>query len=427
MVTTGLKKSRIDPVALMKLRANREEIIAQLLASASTLAKKVPDMTDEEVTVIIPAYNEAAALVATLESIIQQTYRFCIREIVVVDDGSIDGTSDVARRYAKYGVRVIRLERDGTNTKSQAQNVAAKQVKTKYFLTVDADTVLAPNCVEKLLAGFKSPNVACVSGKVFPRYVRNMWEKARYGEYCVTYRVHKRVQNFWRFLLVCPGCCTLFRTDVVEEFGWFRKGTMAEDMELTMRIVIGGYEVGYEPEALCYPIEPDSRELIEKQLDRWYRGFLQCLMEFQDGSVWRFDRLWRKDWRLGLAATYYVGSIVLMPILTVTSLLFFWLYFHHQLLDSLIVTILGRAYVEWRPLLLEARSRGKSAKAVGCIPSMVGAQFLFTWIFLRSLYLEGWKKERLVKWNIGHRQDHLLQPATQMRLRVVGELVGVNK
>src|SRR5512141_676245 len=121
-------------------------------------------------TVIIPAYNEAASIAETIRSLQEQTVR--PEEIVVVDDCSSDATAEVARAM---GVTVIRPPAN-TGSKAGAQDFALTGVKTRYTMAIDADTTLAPDAIEKLLTAVEAPGVAAACGFVIPRSVHTMWE-----------------------------------------------------------------------------------------------------------------------------------------------------------------------------------------------------------------------------------------------------------
>jgi biofilm PGA synthesis N-glycosyltransferase PgaC len=126
-----------------------------------------------ELTVIIPAYNEQESIVDTIRSVQSQTV--AVGAIIVVDDCSSDATGARARAQ---GVTVIRPP---TNTGSEAgaQNFALSLVDSAFTLAIDADTTLAPDAVERLLAAFHDPQVAAACGFVEPRYRRSMWERGR--------------------------------------------------------------------------------------------------------------------------------------------------------------------------------------------------------------------------------------------------------
>src|SRR5881296_297523 len=130
--------------------------------------------TGADVTVIVPAFNEAASVADTIRSLHAQTAR--PREIIVVDDCSTDGTGDVARAL---GVVVVRPPTN-TGSKAGAQNFGLRSVRTPLTVAVDADTVLARDALECLLPAFSRPTVAAACGFVLPQRVRSLWERGRY-------------------------------------------------------------------------------------------------------------------------------------------------------------------------------------------------------------------------------------------------------
>src|SRR5207247_10017243 len=122
-----------------------------------------------EVTVIVPAYNEAASVADTIRSLQAQTAR--PYEVIVVDDCSTDGTGDVARAL---GVTVVR-PLTNTGSKAGAQPFGLRRVRTLLTVAIDADTVLAPDALERLLPAFERPEVAAACGFVQPQRVRSVW------------------------------------------------------------------------------------------------------------------------------------------------------------------------------------------------------------------------------------------------------------
>src|ERR1035437_3689728 len=124
-------------------------------------------------TVMVPAYNEAASIVDTIRSIQAQTIP--PDEIIVIDDCSTDNTSELA---AACGVTVLRPDKN-TGTKAGAQNLALARVKTEFVMAIDADTTLAPNAIALLLPAIKTPNTVAVCGFVLPWFVKTIWERGR--------------------------------------------------------------------------------------------------------------------------------------------------------------------------------------------------------------------------------------------------------
>ena len=221
------------------------------------------------ITAIVPAYNEALSIADTILSLQRQTHP--IAEIIVVDDCSSDETGAIA---AALGATVLRPPRN-TGSKAGAQTYALSFVKTELCMAIDADTEVAANGVEKLIAALAEPSVAAASGFVLPRHVTSVWERGRYIEYLFAFTFFKPVQDFFERPLISSGCFSAYRTSVLKSLGGWSNRTMAEDMDLTWTLYAAGHRVRFAPDALCYPIEPHDFHFLSKQLKRWSHGFLQ--------------------------------------------------------------------------------------------------------------------------------------------------------
>ena len=221
------------------------------------------------VTVIIPAYNEAASVADTIRSLQAQTV--APAEIIVVDDCSTDGTGEIA---AAHGARVIRPPAN-TGSKAGAQTFALQHVLTEFVMAVDADTTLAPNGIEQLIPAFSDPRVAAACGSVIPRHIESIWERGRYVEYLFAFTFYKQVQDQFGAPLISSGCFSMYRTNVLRSVGGWSTRTLAEDMDLTWTLYENKHAVRFMPEAVCYPIEPHDYAFLRKQLQRWSHGFVQ--------------------------------------------------------------------------------------------------------------------------------------------------------
>src|SRR2546425_6472400 len=193
--------------------------------------------TGADVTVIVPAFNEAASVADTIRSLQAQTAR--PREIIVVDDCSTDGTADVARAL---GVTVVRPPAN-TGSKAGAQTFALRHVRSPLTIAVDADTVLAADAIERLLPAFGQRGVAAACGFVLPQRVRSVWERGRYIEYLFAFTFYKQVQEYYGKPLISSGCFSMYRTAILRTQGGWSNRTLAEDMDLTWSLYQAGYEV----------------------------------------------------------------------------------------------------------------------------------------------------------------------------------------
>lgn len=327
----------------------------RLIASAERLAtssgkRRVP------VTVLIPAFNEANFISDTIRSVLAQNVD--VDDIIVIDDRSTDGTGDVARAL---GVTVVRPERN-SGSKAGALNHGLSFVKSEFTLAIDADTILAPDAVEKLVAATdtgdlaRDAKVAGTCGYVVPRHVRTVWERGRYIEYLFAFTIYKPIQDYYERPMIASGCFSMYRTSVLNELEGWPSRTLAEDMDLTWTCYERGYRIRFVQDAVCYPVEPHSFGFMRKQLKRWTRGFFQCV---------------RVHWK-DLLQVPYLRTIVAVGLWdsTVATLAFFVML---PLLVFLISPIFLLGYfidlpAVLVPVLFKAHQRGEVGKALASIP-----------------------------------------------------------
>ena len=276
--------------------------------------KGVGSMKNPTVTVLIPAYNEEKTIADTINSIRQQTYQNVV-QILVVDDSSTDKTGEIAK---ECGVKVIRTPKN-TGTKSQALNFALPYLKGKLTATIDADTILDQRAIEIIVEKFIiEPDIASACSIVLPQIRKNIWEIGRTVEYLYGFFMRKNTQEYLGIPIVCSGCFTVFNTSVLQKYG-FTDITIAEDMELTWKLLIEGKKVKFCSDAICFPKEPYSWKIYRSQVMRWFRGFFQSLSVHKK-DVWRNKKLAVfLHWYLieGLAGIIFyallIGSIIFPP------------------------------------------------------------------------------------------------------------------
>jgi len=348
-----------------------------------------------KVVVVIPAYNEVAHIQRTIQSL--QTQTMPPDRILVVDDCSSDGTGEVAR---KCGAEVVRTPHN-SGTKSQAQNYALQLIDPNEYpvlITVDADTVLAPDALEKILPYLSDSQVASACGFVVPQRIKTIWERARFIEYLITITIHKGAQNHCGAPMVSSGCFSAFNTKLLKEFGGFPDRTMAEDMDLTWCFLRKGKKIVLAPEAVCYPLDPHSFKCLLAQTRRWRRAFLQNITVHGRG-------LWEKKslffFVFGylcealLSPLYYMGLsfLVFRAISSSTSALVLLPY---CLLTFGLVTILA---------IVKGWQLKKPGLALTSIPCYFLLEFVYFYVFWESVWLEWIRKKRLKNWEKGHPKE----------------------
>ena len=262
----------------------------------------------ETVTIIIPAYNEVQNLERTLKSLQTQTYP--ANEIIVVDDCSIDGTGEIAK---KMGVKVLRPPQN-TGSKARAQNYALPYVNTDFTVAIDADTALQENALEEMVKAMDNPDISAACSFVLPGVVKTIWERGRFIEYMFAFTFYKNIQEWYGKPLICSGCFSIYRTDTLKSFDGWPTRTLAEDMDLTWSYYSKDKQVTYTDKALCYPLEPQNFKFLSKQLKRWSHGFVQnVILHWND---WLHIPVLREQVLVGLADAAITGILyTILPLL----------------------------------------------------------------------------------------------------------------
>ena len=250
-------------------------------------------------TVLIPAYNEQNGLPDTIRSIYNQTVK--ADRIIVVNDFSTDQTEAVAKFW---GVEVL-TPPENLGSKAKAQNYGLQFVDTDLVLPVDADTTLDPDYIELLLPQFEDEDVAIAAGCVQSKNADTIWEKGRTVEYLYGFHWSRPIQNGVNAPMVCSGCCSVFRTEELKQFGGFPQRTLVVDMDYTWSKQIEGRKAVYIHEAVARAADPTDAKYLAKQTWRWQTGF------FQNVRLHKRD-LFHKKW-LAFWVFFSVLEIVMMP------------------------------------------------------------------------------------------------------------------
>lgn len=336
------------------------------------------------ITAIVPAYNEAASIADTIRSLQQQTRP--LDEIIVVDDFSSDSTGDIAR---SLGVTVLRPPRN-TGSKAGAQTFALPFVRTQFCMAIDADTELAPDAVERIMAPLADPSVAAACGFVLPRHVGTVWERGRYIEYLFAFTFYKPIQDFFQKPMISSGCFSAYRTDVLRDVGGWSNRTMAEDMDLTWTLYQRGHGVRFVPEALCYPIEPHDFDFLGKQLRRWSHGFVQNVRTHWRGVL--HQPYLRSILAVGLwdATIASVAYLILLPLLAV---LIHPLFLLGYLIDLPAVAI---------PVIAKGVERGELGRVLLSLPCFLVLRLVNSVFMLRAVWSEFVVGRSLLVYEKGH-------------------------
>jgi cellulose synthase/poly-beta-1,6-N-acetylglucosamine synthase-like glycosyltransferase len=232
------------------------------------------------VTVLVPAYNEELVIGRTLDSLIANTYEK--KEIIVIDDGSIDNTSVVASWYKKFGVKVLTKENGG---KARALNYGLLFSRGEIIITVDADSKLETNSIEEIVRLMSDQSIYAAAGNVKALNVNRIVTRLQELEYVTAINTMRRSLDMFGAIGVVPGAFGAFRKEAIEENGRYDPDTVAEDFDMTLKIQKAYGKVGASSAAIAYTEVPPTWHNLYRQRYRWAKGTYQALIKHKDAFL----------------------------------------------------------------------------------------------------------------------------------------------
>jgi cellulose synthase/poly-beta-1,6-N-acetylglucosamine synthase-like glycosyltransferase len=233
------------------------------------------------VSVIVAAYNEERLIVRTVESVLSNGYPDL--EVVIVNDGSTDRTAAVLEHAFGDDARV-RIHTHVRGGKAAALNTALTLARHELLIAIDADTVLRPGTIERLVRHFADPSVGAVSGNVRVGNQRNWITRFQSIEYVFGFNLDRRALEILNAITVVPGAAGAWRKRVLQKLGGFSAETLAEDTDLTLAILRAGYRIRYDEEAVAHTEAPEDVRGLARQRFRWSFGTLQAAWKHRDAT-----------------------------------------------------------------------------------------------------------------------------------------------
>ena len=309
IVTAVVEGLFLPLAALMTARA----IIAVVLAILHSRRRPTPRPWTGPVTVVVPAYNEAAGIDAALRSLVSSDWPYGL-SVIVVDDGSSDDTADIVARLALPGVHLLRQVNQG---KPAALNTGLAVATTEVVVLVDGDTMFQPDTVAELVAPFSDPRVGAVSGnaKVLDR--TTLLGRWQHIEYVMGFNLDRRLLASVGAIATVPGAVGGFRTEALREVGGVSDDTIAEDTDLTIALQRARWRVAYQDQAIAWTEAPSTVGDLWRQRYRWCYGTLQ--------AAWKHRRAVVEGRSIGLiglpyALMFQVVVALLGPVVDVAAL-----------------------------------------------------------------------------------------------------------
>lgn len=247
------------------------------------------------VSVLVPCFNEGAAIRQTIERIFAAGYPESKLEVLGINDGSKDDSLAhmLAAQTRHTHLVVINFEKN--RGLCHGWGVATFLARGEFMVCVDSDTFVFPGSLKKLMQGFVDPTVGGISGHCDIENANvNLLTRLQDVRYYFSYKIMKAAESVFGCVSCLPGCFSAYRRscvlDVMDD--WINAtvmgehGNFADDRSLTNQI-LKNYRIIYDDQALATTICPEKWRTYIRQQARWERSYLR--------EIWKTSKfIWSK-------------------------------------------------------------------------------------------------------------------------------------
>ena len=254
------------------------EVRDEIKLEDEILSKPRSEDLSPSTTVIVPCFNEETTVAATVESILNLDYPQDKLSIILVNDGSTDGTLKVLKGFkGNPRISIIDKKNGGKHT---AMNLALEKVETELVGCLDADSFVTPLALKKIVPYFDDGKVMAVTPSIKVHEPKNIFQHIQKTEYSWSIFLRRMLSSLGA-LYVTPGPFSIFRRQVFRDLGPYKHAHMTEDMEMAMRMQKNHYKIVNSHGAHVYTVAPATLKGLVKQRARWSYGFLNNAIDYK--------------------------------------------------------------------------------------------------------------------------------------------------
>src|SRR3989338_1633223 len=256
---------------LLTFFENRKKIV---IRKGNTKLKFHPS-----ITIIVSCWNEDKTIYRTIRSLLGLDYPKEKLKIFLIDDGSTDNTWNFIKRFEKYSnISIFHKENGG---KHSAINLGLEHVQTDFVACLDADSFVHPQALNRMVQCFlDNKDIMAVIPATIIHNPKSFSQNLQKIEYFASIFV-KKMLGILNGLHVTPGTLPIYRREVFDKIGGFRKAHNTEDGEIALRMHQHNLRIDYCHDAYVYTVAPDSLYKLYKQRLRWYYGFMKNLIDYR--------------------------------------------------------------------------------------------------------------------------------------------------
>ena len=266
------------------------------------------------ITVLIAAHNEEAVVADILKALLEVDYPADRVTIMPVNDRSSDRTREIIDEFVVRHPRIQAFHRTGGKPgKAAALKDAMIRVNTEIVLIFDADYVPGKALIRQLVAPFFDPEIGAVMGRVVPlnvdkKLLTRLLDLERSGGYQVDQQARMNLHMVPQY----GGTVAGVRKSALDEIGGWNENALAEDTDLTYRLLLAGWKTGYANRAECYEEVPERWPVRVRQIMRWAKGHNQAMTSYLARIPGGDVNWWERVDGMLLLGVYVMGPVLLL-------------------------------------------------------------------------------------------------------------------
>ncbi len=245
-----------------------------------------------KISVLVPCYNEGANVRETITQLSQLNYPDY--EIIAINDGSRDDTlAHLQAMVSEFPqLRVVNLL--ANQGKAVGLKTGALVAKGEFLICIDGDALLDPNAAHWMVRHFlRYPQVGAVTGNPRIRTRSTLLGKIQVGEFSAIVGLIKRAQRVYGRIFTVSGVIAAFRKAALHEVDYWSNDMITEDIDISWKLQLAGWEIRFEPKALCWVLMPETLKGLWRQRVRWAQGGAEVLLRyFRPVLHWSSRRMW---------------------------------------------------------------------------------------------------------------------------------------
>jgi len=230
-------------------------------------------------TIIVPCFNEEKTVAATIRSILDLDYPKDKLSLILIDDGSTDGTAKILEEFRHLeNIKIFSKKNGGKHT---ALNLALEHVESDLVGCLDADSFVDSSALKKIIPFFEDGITMAVIPSIKVHEAKTVLQYVQKVEYSWGIFLRRMLSSIGA-LYVTPGPFSIFRTRVFRELGGYRLAHHTEDLEMALRMQKSRYKIVNSQGAHVYTVAPAGLKKLYRQRVRWTYGFLNNAFDYRE-------------------------------------------------------------------------------------------------------------------------------------------------